>query len=88
MRDGKGDEGNRPKLARRGILPTHVEAVSRNGPQWRPNKRSGSATWVMTGRDDGGRPLRVNILWADEDAGRLRAISAWIIPAKRLKRRR
>ncbi len=81
------DKGNVPKLALRGIRQVDIEAVGHNRPEWKPNKRSGTATWAMVGRDNGGRLLRVNVLWADERSGRLRAIGGWVVPARRGGRR-
>lgn len=71
------DDGNLEKLARRGISPSHVRQVHRNGPMFRRNKRSVTATWLMTGRDDGGRELVVAVLWADEAERILRPITGW-----------
>ncbi|MBI2325715.1 MAG: hypothetical protein HYU87_12260 [Chloroflexi bacterium] len=71
------DEGNGPKLEKRGIFSWHVEEVHANRPEYRRNKRSGSARWAMIGRDDDGRLLRVNIIWSDEKEGILRAVGGW-----------
>ena len=71
------DAGNRPKLEARGIFEWHAEEVHANGPEYRRNKKAGSARWAMIGRDDDGRLLRINILWADQEQGILRAIGGW-----------
>lgn len=70
------DEGNVAKLALRDIRPEDVEAVFWNGPRWFRNKRAGTGDWVMEGRDDGGRPLLVVVLWSTRHERTLRAISA------------
>lgn len=71
------DEYNVTKLEKRGIRPQDVEAVHRNDPRYRRNKRTGTATWLMIGRDDGGRGLVIGILWQDETDRILRAITGW-----------
>jgi non-specific serine/threonine protein kinase len=73
------DLGRASRLHRevRGIFAWHVEEVHSNGPQYRRNKRSGTARWAMIGKDDDGRQLRINILWADQELGILRAIGGW-----------
>jgi uncharacterized DUF497 family protein len=78
--DFEWDEGNEEKLAARGILPQDVEHVWANRPQYRRNKRRGTAPWMTTGRDGGGRTLKVGILWADEGQGFLRAITGLVVP--------
>lgn len=70
------DDANVAKLALRGIRPQDVEAVLWNGAAFQRNKRSGTAAWWMTGLDVGGRMLGVAVLWADQEEGVLRAISA------------
>lgn len=69
------DDRNVDKLALRGISPEDVEEVWLSAPQYRRNKRSGTASWLMIGRDVSGRRLRIGILWEDERAGILRAIT-------------
>ena len=56
------DEHNVAKLEKRG---------------YRRNKRTATATWLMIGRDDGGRSLAFGILWQDENDRILRAITGW-----------
>ena len=66
------------KLALRNITPGDVEDVFHGiwgqQPEFKRNKKAGTARWMMTGRDRGGRWLRIGILWADEDARLLKAI--------------
>ncbi len=74
----------RGELYREQTVPAaarHVKlAVDRLGmtwgekPEFKRNKRAGTAQWMMTGRDRSGRWLRIGILWADEDARLLKAI--------------
>jgi len=71
------DDHNLDKLLGRGIHDWNVEEVFANDPVFRRNKRSGTATWLMLGRDDGGRRLVIGIVWSDETNGILRAITAW-----------
>lgn len=73
--DPDAENGNVAKLARRKIRPQDVEAVWGNAPSYKRNKKAGTATWLMTGRDDGGRKLLVGILWADPSQRVLRAIT-------------
>jgi len=69
------DSANIDKLAIRNVQPDEVEAIWTNRPQYFRNKREGSTTWMMVGRDPrSGRVLRVGILWLDEREGVLRAI--------------
>lgn len=70
------DGGNLPKLALRSIRPEDVEEVFWNWPRWVPNKKAGTAEWLMDGRNGGGRRLLVGVLWSDEVEGVLRAITA------------
>lgn len=64
-------------LDRHGIRDWEVDEVFANGPRFFRNKNSGSGDYVMTGRTDAGRPLLVIVLWRDERAGELRALTAW-----------
>jgi hypothetical protein len=43
-------------------------------PEFKRNKKAGTARWMMTGRDRSGRRLRIGILWADEEERILKAI--------------
>jgi hypothetical protein len=71
------DTGNVDKLAVRGILIQEVEGVWGNKPHYSRNKRSGSAIWMMVGKDPvSGKRLKVGIIWADEEERILRAIHA------------
>jgi hypothetical protein len=71
------DSGNEDKLAERNVRPDEVEAIWRHRPRYFRNKKAGSATWMMVGRDPrSGRQLRIGIIWADEKEGVLRAIHA------------
>lgn len=69
------DDGNEEHLAQHGVSPYDVEQVFGNDPTWRRNKGGRAAQYVMDGRTDAGRPLRV--LWADEAERVLRAVTAW-----------
>ena len=51
--------------------------MHQNRPEYRRNKRAGSAQWLMVGRDDRGRELVIGVLWADVDERVLRAITGW-----------
>ena len=58
------DSANVGKLALRNVRPDEVEAIWANRPRYFRNKREGSATWMMLGRDptlgpiaQGGDPL-------------------------------
>ena len=42
------DAANEGKLAERGIKPHEVEGVWSNKPDYRRNKKAGSALWMMT----------------------------------------
>lgn len=78
------DSKNEDKLAEREVRPDEVEAIWKNRPRYLKNKKAGSATWMMVGRDPrSGRRLRVGILWADEGEGVLRAIHALELPRGR-----
>jgi len=71
------DDANIDKLAIRNVRPDEVEAIWANRPQYRRNKRKGTAMWMMVGCDPrSGRRLKVGILWLDEQEGVLRAIHA------------
>ncbi len=48
------DENKESKLAQRGIYAEDVEYVFENEPTFLKNKRSGSARWLMDGRDRSG----------------------------------
>ncbi|MGH8931397.1 MAG: hypothetical protein ACRDZO_12415 [Egibacteraceae bacterium] len=54
-----------------------IEAVHRNGPRYRRNKRNAAGTWLMTGRDDQDRELAISVLWADERERLLRPVTGW-----------
>jgi len=69
------DDGNVDKLALSDIAPEDVEEVWLGKPEYRRNKNTGTASWIMIGRDGSGRPLRVGIIWKDQKAGVLRAIT-------------
>lgn len=71
------DEHNEGKLLERDIRPEDVETVFLSDPQIFKNKRSGTAAWMMVGKDGRGRTLKIGVLWADERHGVLRAITAW-----------
>ena len=71
------DSSNEEHLAQHDVLPYEVEQVFRNDPQWRRNKRGRAAQYVMDGRTDSGRSLRVLVTWADEAGRVLRAATAW-----------
>jgi hypothetical protein len=78
------DAANEDKLAKRGIKPHEVEGVWGNKPEYRRNKKAGSALWMMTGADPtSGKKLRVGIIWADEGEGVLRAIHTLDLSARR-----
>lgn len=75
------DEWNEQKLEARGIRPQEVEGVWANRPRYKKNKRSGTATWMMVGKDPySGKVLSIGVLWADEDARVLRAIHGRQLP--------
>lgn len=71
------DDGNEEHLVQHGVSPYDVEQVFGNDPTWRRNKGGRAAQYVMDGRTDAGRPLRVLVLWADEAERVLRAVTAW-----------
>jgi hypothetical protein len=71
------DSSNEEHLAQHDVSPYEVEQVFRNDPQWRRNKRGRAAQYVMDGRTDAGRSLRVLVTWADEVERVLRAVTAW-----------
>lgn len=66
QRSSNGDDGNEEHLAQHGVSPYDVEQVFRNDPTWRRNKGGRAAQYVMDGRTDAGRTLRVLVLWADD----------------------
>jgi hypothetical protein len=75
---------NEDKLAERGIKPHEVEGVWSNNPDYRRNKKAGSALWMMTGADPvSGKKLKVGIIWADEGERVLRAIHALDLSVKK-----
>ena len=73
------DDTNEDHLAEHGLLPHEVEEVFMNGATFRKNRRSAVGAWLMRGRTDAGRGLCVAVLWSDEEAGILRAITGWPI---------
>lgn len=75
--DFEWDLGNEDHLAQRHITAAEVQEVFRNDPTWRRNKGARTAQYVMDGRTDGGRALRVLLTWADEGERVLRAVTAW-----------
>lgn len=75
--DWEAERGNVAKLAARAITPEDVEHVWQHEPQYRRNKNSATASWLMTGRDLSGRTLTIGILWKDPQEGTLRAITGW-----------
>jgi hypothetical protein len=78
------DAANEDKLAERGIKPHEVEGVWSNNPDYRRNKKAGSALWMMTGADPtSGKKLKVGIIWADERERVLRAIHALDLSARK-----
>jgi|SRR5215211_225834 hypothetical protein len=78
------DAANEDKLAERGIKPHEVEGVWSNNPDYRRNKKAGSALWMMTGADPvSGKKLKVGIIWADEGERVLRAIHALDLSVKK-----
>lgn len=69
------DSRNIDKLAKRQIRLEDVEAVFTNRPRrFLRNKRSGTATYLMIGKDDSGRSLTIGVLWADQPE---RAVTGW-----------
>lgn len=76
------DEHNEAKLLKRQIHASDVEDIFWSGPRFRRNKRSGTAAWMMVGRDRGGRTLKIGIIWADEQDGVLRAITGLPVPRR------
>lgn len=66
QRSSNGDDGNEEHLAQHGVSPYDVEQVFRNDPTWRRSKGGRAAQYVMDGRTDAGRTLRVLVLWADD----------------------
>jgi hypothetical protein len=60
------DSSNEEHLAQHDVSPYEVVQVFRNDPTWRRNKRGRAAQYVMDGRTDAGRSLRVLVTWADE----------------------
>jgi hypothetical protein len=68
------DSSNEEHPAQHDVSSYEVEQVFRNDPQWRRNKGGRSAQYVMDGRTDAGRSLRVLVTWADE-AERVSALS-------------
>lgn len=78
------DECLEAKLAMRNITPGDVEDVFEGvwgiDPQFKRNKKAGTARWMMIGRDRSGRWLRIGILWADEEERVLKAIHGLPLP--------
>lgn len=69
------DDANEPHLAERGVTPAEVQQVFLDDPLWAPNLKGRTATWLMIGRTDGGRPLVVMVNY-DEVRAVLRPITA------------
>jgi len=72
------DEFNERELGRHRVRPGEAEALFMNNPRFVRNKKARAATWYMEGRHPtSGRPLKIFITWADEDAGLLRVVTGW-----------
>jgi len=69
------DDANEQHLAERGVTPAEVHQVFLGDPLWAPNLKGRTATWLMIGRTDGGRPLVVMVNY-DEVRAALRPITA------------
>lgn len=73
------DEHNEEHLAEHGVRADEVEQIFLNAPTYHKNKRSAAGSWLMIGQTDAGRSLCISIVWVDERAGILRAITGWPI---------
>ncbi len=70
------DEHNESKLIGHGVQPWEVEEVFDNEPVWALNKNHASGDWLMVGRTNGGRALKIVItVIADQRA--IRPITGW-----------
>lgn len=80
------NEGNQPKLEDRGISIRDVLAVHGKDPKYLRNKNEAAGDWLMIGRDDHGRVLKLSILWADTETRTLRVATGWVMTGKKRNR--
>lgn len=71
-----GDRGNEGKLLRRAITRQDVETVHASRPRYVATSDR-AATWLMVGRDRGGRELVIGVVWVDAERRVLRAVAGW-----------
>lgn len=69
------DDDNINHMAKHGVSASEVTFVWLNEPKWLPNKKGRTASWLMVGYTNGGRPLYVPVV-VDEIRSRVRPISA------------
>lgn len=68
--------GSLVHVARHGVSMEEIEQAFFNTARVGRNKRRGSADFVLLGKTDGGRRIRVNFVY-EIGTGTARAISAW-----------
>lgn len=64
-------------VAPRNITGWECREVFDNQPRFRENAADRTADYAMYGVTDAGRRLRVYVVWDDDQARTLRAVTAW-----------